>query len=352
MTPQIVLLSHRKDEHALAVLATLSASVCPFLLDIGRTGTDFVVRRGMDSALTLTTRSGDRVHFDQTAFWWNRRPRVQAFDNTAAQFVSTQEAELEEFWTGILGCGLPGIWCNTFDAQRKAQQKIRQFQVARDSGLRVPDTIWTNNPSEVRAFIDRREEGVIFKMFTGTEAVWQPCRRFDGPFIANIQHVRFMPAIFQEYISGNAEYRITLFGKHAFSARADLSNSRYPSDVRIDLALQREAVSLDTALEMKLRAFMAAYGLEFATFDVREDNFGEPVFLECNPMGQFLFLDHLYRGEMLRAFCSYAESFVRNPTTQVSNGAATPIQSPAVCFEDAITVPIYEAVGDWTKHIE
>ncbi len=352
MNPSIVILSHRADEHALAVLSSLSASANVFMLDIGRTGSDFVVKRNQGGSLSILTRNGKQVRFDEPGFWWNRRPRVQAFEHTAPKFVAVQEAEIEEFWTGALGVGAPGHWCNPFDAQRSAQQKVRQFGVARNVGLRVPETVWTNDPTEVESFLEHHPEGVIFKMFTGTESVWQPCRRLNGALIDQIRHARFMPAIYQEYIGGDAEYRVTLFGNHGFAARADLSKSRYPADVRIDLALKREAVPLEPTFAAKLRALMRALGLSYATFDIREDKQGEPVFLECNPMGQFLYLDGIFAGEILKSFCNYAESFATSLEVNKEPAAPSPCQSVQDLFAEKINVPIYEAAADWATHIE
>ncbi|WP_124608905.1 hypothetical protein [Burkholderia seminalis] len=350
MNPQIVILSHREDEHALAALSAFSANVTPFLLDIGRAGIDFMATSHGDGTLELNTRGGQRIIFSKAAFWWNRRPRVNHCAGADYHYRAVQEAEYEAFWKGVFRHGAGGHWCNPFDNQVAAQDKIYQFHAASSIGLKVPDTMWTNCPQEVEAFLNKHNGRVIFKMFSGTKSVWQPCRKFDDKFTPSVNYVQFMPAIYQEYIAGDFEHRVTIFGEHCFAATANLSESRYPADVRIDLRLRRRKGCIDKLIEKRLREFMGRFGLSFATFDLREREDGEVIFLECNPMGQFLYLDNLYQGEMLRKFCEFAESHVSNHMSEPSydgqkNEAAVhdPIES--------IRVPIYEAANSWLTHM-
>ena len=216
--------------------------------------------------------------------------------------------------------------------------------------MKCPDTIWTNSRDDVEAFIEKHSGSVVFKMFAGTEATWQPCRKFDASFARHIDHVRFMPAIYQEYLPGAGEYRVTIFGEHCFVARADMGASRFPSDVRIDLALKRTVATLPPRMENMLRAFMRELGLLFAAFELREDAKGDLVFLECNPMGQFLYLDHLYGGAMLKAFCGFMEDHIKHESVihpvQAQNAGATRIE-----FATDIRVPIYEIADSWVTHI-
>ena len=350
LNPQVVVLSHREDGHALAVLSALSASVRPFLLDMGRMGLDFVATATGDGTLCLLTRGGDRVTFEETAFWWNRRPRVTGFEDGEKRFRDTRASELMEFWGGVLRHQGKGVWCNPQQGQREASNKIHQYHLAKSVGMKCPDTIWTNNRDDVEAFIEKHGGSVVFKMFVCTEALWQPCRKFDETFVAHIEHVRFMPAIYQEYLAGTGEYRVTIFGEHCFAARADMAKSRFPSDVRMDLALARTAETLPSGMEAKLRTFMGKLGLLYAAFDLREDAEGNLVFLECNPTGQFLYLDHLYDGGMSKAFCGFIEDHVKTGpnvrAAQTEDGAVTSFD-----FTADIRVPIYEIANSWATEI-
>jgi hypothetical protein len=103
-------------------------------------------------------------------------------------------------------------------------------------------------------------------------------------------------------------------------------------------------------MEDKLRTFMREFALLYAAFDLREDAEGDLVFLECNPMGQFLYLDDLYGGAMLKAFCGFIEDHVKTVPD------IRPVQTQDVAvgnidFAADIRVPIYEIAESWVTHM-
>ncbi len=304
----------------------------------------------LEGCLGITTKSGDRFDMSGVGFWWNRRPLFKPHEETKAPFAAAQETETLHFWTGLMGHGLRGVWCNPYDAHLVSKNKLRQLFIARECGLKVPETLWSNDPAEIVQFWESHGRRAVIKMFEGTEKVWQPTRAITPEMVSAPAHFRFSPSIVQEYVDGEREYRITLFGEHVFAAETRVGASRYEFDTRIDTKTERQKHTADGRLVDGLRAFMSRVGLRYAAFDIREDARGQPVFLEVNPMGQFLYLDRCHGGEILRAFCSFIEQHVRAAPGPVPVSDVA-IVKPVSPWSGGTAQPYFEALGKWVTHL-
>lgn len=345
--PDMVVFSHAEDEHALAFMAAISSNRHPLLLDVGREGLDFVTTLDNSGRITIRTRNGDQFDLTNVSFWWNRRPLFRHHPGTSSRFAVAQETEITNFWCGLFDIPLEGIWCNNFQSQFRTKNKLRQLFVATRCGMRVPKTIWSDDPEEIRSFWERNNRSAVIKMFEGTKEVWQPTREITPEIIENRNYFRFSPSIVQEFIGGTAEYRIVIFGDYKFVARNMVGSSRYPYDVRIDTLSKYEAIEHESSLVEPLIRYMKSEGLSYAAFDVRENVCGEPIFLEVNPMGQFLYLDRCFEGKILKSFCYFAESSVKSDRPI--------IQSKDEKFHDiwsgSTTAPFFEAISDHINHL-
>lgn len=338
-------MSYGTDEHALAVLSALPSTYDALLIDVGREGVDFVSSFSDEGRLFLTTKSGIRYDLSNVKFWWNRRPKFQAHPETRAPYSIAQEAETMHFWTGVFGLELGGHWCNAPRAHLHAQNKLVQIFLAKECGLRTPRTLWSNDPAAIQEFWMSCGQRSVIKMFEGSEKVWQPTRLLSHDEFQNSRYLRFSHAIVQEEIDGDREYRIVIFGDYAFSVASDVGRSRYPYDTRIDTATRGEKITICPNLLARLREFRTRAGLSYCAFDVRENACGEPVFLENNPMGQFLFLDRVHGGALLRAFASFMASFGK--ADEVSCDSAR----SEIEWEGGIDLPHFAASGRMVSHI-
>ncbi|MCU4652153.1 hypothetical protein N8I71_04890 [Roseibacterium sp. SDUM158016] len=346
--PEIVVLSHTGDEHALAFLTALNPDYGVILLDVSKLGIDYVAKYDLASGLQIRTRDGRIYCFDRVRFWWNRRPRIETTNSIDQRYIRFREVELEAFWRGFFYTCQTGFWCNDFWSQERCNNKIYQLQLAGEVGLNTPETTWTNSPFEATVLAEKFERGAVVKMHAGTEALWQPCRELDKVLMSKSGNFRFAPAIFQEFLQGSKEYRVTMFGNECFVAMADMRGSRYPHDVRIDLSVSRVEDSLDATIVSKLSDFMKAAGLSFAAFDLREDSDGKVTFLEVNPAGQFLYLEKVHLQSILGKFCEFAVSHCVPDGEKVESDFHN--RSSEVDFQDIDEVPIYVAADSWVKH--
>jgi Glutathione synthase/Ribosomal protein S6 modification enzyme (glutaminyl transferase) len=104
--------------------------------------------------------------------------------------------------------------------------------------------------------------------------------------------VALAPTMFQPYVSKAAELRCVVIGKNIFSARI---NSQANADTRQDWRAadcQLEPFTLPERVEASLLRLMESFGINFASLDMILTPEGEFVFLELNPNGQWLWLEH------------------------------------------------------------
>jgi glutathione synthase/RimK-type ligase-like ATP-grasp enzyme len=89
------------------------------------------------------------------------------------------------------------------------------------------------------------------------------------------------------------DLRVTIVGEDVFAAEIHSQTTEYKHDFRMamhDAAIRSH--TLPDAVVAKLQALMAALGLVYGALDLRLTPEGDYVFLEINPAGQWLFIEH------------------------------------------------------------
>ena len=156
---------------------------------------------------------------------------------------------------------------------RRAEHKPLQLKLAQALGLDVPRTLMTNDPDEVRAFAASCPSGVVTKM-TSSFAVYVE----QG----------------QEQVAKAVELRVRVVGDQVMAAAID---SQARPGARNDW--RREGVALIEAwqpytlpepVRLRVLRLMDALGLNYGAFDFIVTPEGRHVFLEVNPVGEFMWL--------------------------------------------------------------
>jgi glutathione synthase/RimK-type ligase-like ATP-grasp enzyme len=207
-------------------------------------------------------------------------------------------------------------WVNGLEAREQAQLKMPQLIAASACGLSIPETLFSNDPDEIRRFwAQHRQQGVIFKL--NVQTYWGApdaashvlfTTELRDAHLAEDDALSSCPAIYQRKVEKDYELRVTCMDERCFTARLD-SQSRdiTRTDWRADLRtpLKPTLHELPPKIEERCIAVMRKLGLVFGCIDMIVTPHGEHVFLEVNEMGQFLWVE---KGEpgcpMLRAFAS------------------------------------------------
>lgn len=282
--PGVLLVSTSADPHADVVSGLLQErGIFTVLLDLavcGGSRIDVVPGEHVDIG-------GARV-CDGWVVWW-RRASVPSPDVWAAA-ASPEEALLlrAELRDIVLG-GLLSLrlhWVDEPYTVLRAEQKMLQLATARRLGIATPHTVATNDVS--------RADGMLSSGPTIAKAI------SSGPGLAPyadvvtsdmVHRITHAPTVLQSRIPCTADVRAAVVADQV-TCWDRLHGSASSVDWRQD---DPQGAGFTPSLHHGLRPMAAALneglGLTFAVQDWLIDAGGDPIFLEANPCGSWMFLD-------------------------------------------------------------
>lgn len=212
-----------------------------------------------------------------------------------------------------------GLWVNSPVHRLRANNKPAQLKAARSAKMAIPDTLISNDPDQILQFVKDHKK-VVHKPLQ--PAVWSGPEgshlTFTGlvtpeDILRSGSALALTPAIFQSYVEKDFEVRAVFMGDCCFAARIEAKRSGvavvdWRTTYFVGSGLPLAHMTLPQDVHDRCRAVMKELGLVFGCFDfcVRPD--GQYVFLEVNPMGQFLWMDRHPKFSMLSTFCDFLES--------------------------------------------
>lgn len=196
------------------------------------------------------------------------------------------------------------LWVNRPDLAATASYKPIQLATAAQCGLSVPRTLVTNSPDAVTRFAAESADGVVLKPLS-TNLIWEDhtykmgwTRRLSPDDLDDLRGIETTAHQLQYWASKRFECRAVVVGTEIFAIAIHADSESAYVDWRSDFsALTYEIMELPDSVTRALRMFMAKLGLAYGAFDLviseerRED--GEDIvwLLECNPGGQYGFLE-------------------------------------------------------------
>lgn len=221
---------------------------------------------------------------------WYRRPNMFGTDESdwarAESLAIEYRAMQKHLWDSIPD----ERWLNEPDKIRHAEEKMQQLITAQEVGFEIPQTVISTDWKDVQALPG---EKLLFKMPHGI------LNTKEGEFSLYSKiflkknlplHANPYPGIWQPFIEKKREWRITVIGETVLSC-AIYTTKESENDWREhqdnEALVQFKAEALPEEEKKKCIAFLKHYGLRFGAFDMIETHEGTCIFLECNPNGQF-----------------------------------------------------------------
>ncbi len=176
------------------------------------------------------------------------------------------------------------------------RNKPYQLMLAKSLGLDTPKTLISNNSYGVKEF-HKNQEKMIMKQHTvpviGDNFMLTTALNIEDNIDYN--RIRNCPAIFQEKLLPKNDIRVTVIGDELIPISITPREEYDFSDIRaVDyLKCDYEKVEIPDEVELSIRKMMEHYGLSYGSFDFIHTKDDRYVFLELNPRGQYLWLEHL-----------------------------------------------------------
>lgn len=236
------------------------------------------------------------------AIWWRQKPNPIVPGSSASAlydyyFQAKEWNHLQEF----IGMEFNEVYAlNPRASAARANNKILQLRVATKYGFEVPRTLVSNNSDAVSFFIGEHSgKSIVFKTMTpymGPTGLVTYTTIIEHADVENFKFsLRKAPGIFQHYVEKEYELRITVVGEDIFAAKI---NSRESANAQVDWRKSifddiYEKYSVSADFQRRLLALHREFGLIYGAYDFIIKPGGEPVFLEVNPSGQWMWLEEM-----------------------------------------------------------
>ncbi|MFI9379652.1 hypothetical protein [Kutzneria sp. NPDC052558] len=191
---------------------------------------------------------------------------------------------------------LPVLWINHPGRLADAGYKPAQLAVAARCGLAVAPTLVTNEEHAVRRFAAGAE--VLTKMF-GAASISEEGRRkvafsriITDTELADLRGVDVTAHQFQHWVPKKYDARLIVIGDRLFAFSIEAGSVESYVDFRRDYeALTYDRIDVPVEVRQGVRHFMRHFGLVYGAFDFVVTFDGRWTFLECNPGGQYGWLE-------------------------------------------------------------
>lgn len=233
----------------------------------------------------------------RSVFYWRpTRFRLPAGMSAADEVFAAVEAR---HGLGGLLASLDALWVNDPVKTAVAEYKPLQLTVAARCGLAVPRTLLGNTPADVAVFAARVGGQVVCKPLSSlvfTESGDEPMKPYTtiiDPATVDVAGFAATAHLVQEWVPKAFEARVTMVGDLPIAVAIRSASAVGQVDWRADYdSLTYEVIDVPHAVTDGMRRFLAALGLHYGAFDFVITPEGRWVMLECNPAGQWLWLEH------------------------------------------------------------
>jgi glutathione synthase/RimK-type ligase-like ATP-grasp enzyme len=306
----ILIITSKRDGHVNGVATVLDKAGVPWV----RMNTEDLPRN-LDMALEPSTGVGTFALKDSGRSFvlsavdtvWYRKPDAVnlshfELDTAGREYV---EAEFNEILHGLYALWHRAYWINNPLTSRLAHRKLLQLNVAQSIGFQTPRTLITNQVDKVLEFAQQCNWNLAIKSLGAISVASHHqdgmvqygvfTRRIGKEELLALQDkIPYMPTMFQEYVPKQHELRVTVVGKQIFACRIDSqANELTREDMRFDVRSLRHSIVQCPDITNKVLAYMHAFRLNFGCFDIAVSQHDEYVFFECNPNGQYAWIEEL-----------------------------------------------------------
>lgn len=205
--------------------------------------------------------------------------------------------ERKHFFEGIYLTLDHAKWVNPMFSTHIAERKIYQLKVASNLGLQIPKSIITNKLHTALSFLDLQSKAIIKPISNGlqvlkdkvysiytTEVTAREFRKLD------LADTFSTPVFLQECIPNKYDIRVTIVGRSVFAVRIS-KDSKEVDWRKPDIVKSYQSMVLPKFIIDKLLDLTSKFRMVYSAIDLIEMPNGEFIFLEINPVGEWVWLE-------------------------------------------------------------
>jgi glutathione synthase/RimK-type ligase-like ATP-grasp enzyme len=223
-------------------------------------------------------------------------------DAFAAREASHKSLLLHEAllqWLELADCRV----LNRASAMRSNMSKPFQAQCIARAGFQTPATLVTNDPAEVRRFLEHHKR-VIYKSVSSIRSI---VKRLDGAKLNDLNKVRHLPTQFQAFVPGT-NVRVHVVGERVFATVivSDAVDYRYAG--RDGLDVEMAAVELPPEIEERCVQLSRMLDLPLCGIDLKRTPEGSYFCFEVNPSPAYSYYQEYSGQDIATAIARYLAS--------------------------------------------
>ena len=257
--------------------------------------------------------NGKTLSSNEVISVWERRPNspvLPEINNEKIKLVVEDEADELTKWIRhfFINCRMIGssVW------DRPNESKLRQMDVASRvinelrSKIKLPHTLLTNSKKDLEQFSNNKKE-IVLKPISADGLMLDD--KLEIPFTSrkvNSKNINVItqddlelcPSFMQEYVEKNYELRITVIGEKILCCKIDSQklpkgNGRedWREGYEHGLSEVEEWIDCPDEIQEFITLYMQKMNLNFGCFDFIYAKNNSFYFLECNPNGQWMWLE-------------------------------------------------------------
>jgi hypothetical protein len=257
--------------------------------------------------------NGKTLSSNEVISVWERRPNspvLPEINNEKIKLVVEDEANELTKWIRhfFINCRMIGssVW------DRPNESKLRQMDVASRvinelrSEIKLPHTLLTNSKKDLEQFSNNKKE-IVLKPISADGLMLDD--KLEIPFTSrkvNSKNINVItqddlelcPSFMQEYVEKNYELRITVIGEKILCCKIDSQklpkgNGRedWREGYEHGLSEVEEWIDCPDEIQEFIILYMQKMNLNFGCFDFIYAKNNSFYFLECNPNGQWMWLE-------------------------------------------------------------
>lgn len=238
---------------------------------------------------------------DIQAAWYRKISAFRAGTTTDDQAKKLHLAsEIRTLHDTIWSVYPEDLWLNAPEKMRHADKKLGQLALARKIGFQIPPTAIASEWSDIQERLLKKHPKIIAKTLRGiisegndVKAMYttildaQAMRRLDEMVVTPF------PGLYQPFFDKAREWRVTVVGDRIFPAAIytdlDAKDDWRRHQLKSSVKFQHD--TLPEGVEEKCIDMLGKLGLRFGAFDFIETSDNRFIFLECNPNGQYGWLE-------------------------------------------------------------